>query len=415
MYEEDTMLPEIRETDESSPLANEKNSTEMLYLCGVVLYILRMMDGETQWEYKEFLLLMDVSVYITLGTHLVLSINKFDSKNVLLFFVAFSVSVIAGLNSDNLRILTTTVLIVFGAVDVDFRRIVKVFLVVGGTYCALTVMASLVGIIENMKDFASDVRESLLEDAVERQSLGYGWSTNMANHVFFITLAFFYSRGRVFNIKEIVLVLFIALWVLGKTDCRLSMICMMILILFSLLYRMFWFQNMLLVKPVKLFLIVAVPLFAIVSYWATDAYDESSLEWFVVNMLITNRLSIGKEALESAGITVFGQEYEMYGSARDDGALYNYLDNSYVQSLVIFGILYTVLLVSAYVVIVRQSFKRGDILLVVAVFMSGFSGLVAQHFLEIYMNPFIIALFAKHVNGELGTGSNEVVLQEVDT
>ena len=86
----------------------------------------------------------------------------------------------------------------------------------------------------------------------------------------------------------------------------------------------------------------------------------------------------------------------MFGSAREDGDAYNYLDNSYVQSLVIYGLIYTFLFVVGYVVICWKAFNRKDYFLMYSILFAGISGLIAQHFIEIYMNPFLIALFANH-------------------
>ena len=116
----------------------------------------------------------------------------------------------------------------------------------------------------------------------------------------------------------------------------------------------------------------------------------------VADALLSGRLRIGQEALDSAGVSFLGQVFVMFSSARSDGANYNYVDCSYLQLLIIYGFVYTVLIISAYIVIVRQALRRGDILLVIAVITAAISGLIAQHFIEIYMNPFLIALFASH-------------------
>ena len=159
-------------------------------------------------------------------------------------------------------------------------------------------------------------------------------------------------------------------------------------------------------------LILSVPFFAFISYYMTASFDEASLEWVVVDVFLTGRLSIGKEALESAGMSLFGQEYDMYSSARDDGQLYNYLDNSYLQLFVIYGLLYASLLIAAYVVIVKQAGRRKDVILMVSVFMAGFTGLIAQHFIEAYMNPFLLALFASH---QVDTAESVTVVTDEDS
>jgi len=380
-------------------LDDVQSPTENLYFIGLVLYMLRYLDYETRWEIPEMLsLAMLLLSFVFLFIQLLQAFPKYSPREVPVVVFAFLVTLVAGFNSDMLEPLLGTFLLVCGAKGIEFRKIAKVFLVVGGTFCAVTVIASLMGVIENLTDKIDGERESLVTN-FQRQCLGYGWSTNMANHVFFIILAYFFWVGRLLKFKEIVIFLALTLWVLGRTDSRLSTACIVLLLIFSILYRFRLFQRLILSKPIALLFVAAIPFFAFISYYVTAAYDSKSIEWMVADALLSGRLRIGQEALDDVGVSLLGQVFVMFSSARSDGANYNYVDCSYLQLLIIYGFVYTILLVWAYIIIVRQALKRSDILLVIAVITAAISGLIAQHFIEIYMNPFLIALFANHQKG----------------
>lgn len=373
-----------------------QSPTENLYFIGLVLYMLRYLDYETRWEIPGMLsFAMLLLSFALLTIQLLQAFQRYSSREVPVVVFAFLVTLVAGFNSDMLEPLLGTFLLVCGAKGIDFRKITKVFLIVGGTFCAITVIASLMGVIENLTDKIDGERESLVTN-FQRQCLGYGWSTNMANHVFFIILTYFFWVNRLLKFKEIIIFLALTLWVLGRTDSRLSTACIVLLLVFSVLYRLRLFQRLFLSKPMALLLVVTIPFFAIISYYVTASYDSKSIEWMVANAMLSGRLGIGQQALDSVGVSFLGQVFVMFSSARSDGANYNYVDCSYLQLLIIYGFVYTVLIISAYIVIVRQALRRGDILLVVAVITAAISGLIAQHFIEIYMNPFLIALFASH-------------------
>ena len=373
-----------------------QSPTENLYFIGLVLYMLRYLDYETRWEIPGMLsFAMLLLSFALLTIQLLQAFQRYSSREVPVVVFAFLVTLVAGFNSDMLEPLLGTFLLVCGAKGIEFRKIAKVFLVVGGTFCAVTVIASLMGVIENLTDKIDGERESLVTN-FQRQCLGYGWSTNMANHVFFIILTYFFWVNRLLKFKEIIIFLALTLWVLGRTDSRLSTACIVLLLVFSVLYRLRLFQRIVLSRPMALLFVVTIPFFAVISYYVTAAYDSKSLEWMVADALLSGRLRIGQEALDSAGVSFLGQVFVMFSSARSDGANYNYVDCSYLQLLIIYGFVYTVLIISAYMVIVRQALRRGDILLVIAVITAAISGLIAQHFIEIYMNPFLIALFASH-------------------
>lgn len=391
MVVEDQYIPEIEENIEVA-----ENPTEKVYFVGLAAYILLYLQYETQWEYFDGVpFILQAVTLLALGVNFFLSLQHFEGAQMPIVLLSFLVCMAAGINSDKLFILTTAFLLIFGAKDIPFRKIVRVYLVVGGTFCAITVLSSLMGIIPNLTDIVDAERESVFVN-YERQCLGYGWSTNMANHVFFIIIAYFYYVGRLLKKREILLFFFIGIWVYGRSDSRLSTILIVLLLLFSWLYNWGIVRRIVASFPSKLFLFFSIPLFATVSYYATVAYDSTDMGWMVANALLSGRLRIGQEAIEEVGTPLFGQVFEMFSSARADGSSYNYLDSSYIQSLVIYGVVLTLLMIVAYVVIIRQAFKRNDILLIMSIIFVGISGMIAQHFIEFYMNPFLIALYASH-------------------
>jgi hypothetical protein len=383
-----------------------KNPTEKIYFCGLILYILQFLQYETQWEYGSTVSMgLKMLIMFLLVFHMLRTFPRYKSPAALfIFIVSLLITCIVGFNAgykkgtNLLYSLLITFLLVFGAKNIEFRKIVKVYWLVGGVYCIVTVCSSLMGIIPNLVDVdtrSSEESIGVVED-LNRMSLGYGWSTNMANHVFFILLSFFYWLNRALKNIEMFFLLGITLLVLSYTGSRLSTLCVLLMLLFSLFYKTINGKKRLESRLASCFLIVSIPLFTLFSYYLTDSYDRTEIKWVIVDVALSGRLRLGNDAFEIAGIPLWGQFYEMFGSVRDDGKDYNYLDCSYIQSLVIYGLFYTSLIVFAYMSICRTAYKRKDFFLMYAVFFAGVSGLIAQHFIEMYMNPFLIALFAKH-------------------
>ena len=133
-------------------------------------------------------------------------------------------------------------------------------------------------------------------------------------------------------------------------------------------------------------------LFAIMAY-ISSSYDEADPNWIIVDVALSGRLHISQEALDKEGYTWFGQEYELIGGEADEN-LYNYIDSSYLQALVIYGIVFSILLLLSYIFIVGQAYKRKDYTFLYAIIVVGISGAIAQHFLQVYMNPLWLALTA---------------------
>ena len=382
------------------------NPTEKLYFSGLILYILLHLQYETQWDYGSGISwAMKMIIFFLLFMQSILSFPHYKQPiEKTVYILSLVITCVVGVNAGSrtgenyLYDLSIVFMLVFGAINIDFRKIVKIYLIVGGIYCTVTVFASFMGIIPNLKDVDTrDPEEAIgIVEYGNRMSLGYGWSTNMANHVFFILLAYFYWVHRWLKKKEMLLFLIITIGVFNYTNSRLSTLCVLMMLVVTMLYKNKIGKKLLINKYAGIFLIFCIPLFAYISYYVTDAFNERDLKWMMIDVLLSGRLSLGKEAFETAGIPLWGQFYEMFGSVRDYGAAYNYLDNSYVQLLVINGLIYTGLLVIAYMYIMKEAYRRRDFLLMYSIFFAGVSGLIAQHFIEMYMNPFLIALFAKH-------------------
>jgi hypothetical protein len=47
-----------------------------------------------------------------------------------------------------------------------------------------------------------------------------------------------------------------------------------------------------------------------------------------------------------------------------------------------------------------QSYRRRDDTLLGALFIAGISGVIAQHFIQVFMNPLLLLLFAREDNSQ---------------
>ena len=387
--------------------ATPQNPAEILYFIGLTLFLLSFLGKETVWNYNGFSRrVLNPIMLITLSINMISVISQYKKGiNFIILAFTFIITLLVGYNAsvekgeNQIVILLAVFLLVFGAIKIDFRNIIKIYLIVGGSYCIITVIASLLGFIENYSDISS-TREELLGPLAssERRSFGYVWSTNFANHVFFIILTYFYYINRRFKVKEELIILLIISAIIYYTGSRLSAVCIILILLLSR-GRLF-FINIARLLIVKKLIKYCIPFFVLISFIAVTAFDDSSPFWLLADILLSGRLTLCSYAVEKYGIPMFGQLYVFFGSVRDDGADFNYLDIAYIQSLVIYGLIYTLLLVCAYVNICQTAIKRDNVILAYVVAIAGLSGLIAQHFLQIFMNPFLIALFSTRYSSE---------------
>ena len=139
------------------------------------------------------------------------------------------------------------------------------------------------------------------------------------------------------------------------------------------------------------------PTTCIIMIVLTYAYkQEGPLEW--LNKFITWRLFWGKKGIDVYGIPIWGQKLRLIGNGRSTDSLlnynpnYNFLDISYINMLVVSGVVFLSVFMLIYMFI--AFIHRRNTFLLCALFMIAFNCAIAHHMVEISYNIFTLALFA---------------------
>lgn len=374
-------------------LCPQLNSNNFFYILGLTISILVLLRPETYWILPDTIdKALKYGSCLLLGVHLTMTLPKYGKK-IPLVLMLITVILFVGLNTDQNYIMFVTAALVFGAKGLSFNNIVKWYFWTGLCFCIVTIIGNQMGLIKS-HDVYLDALSSRLSFALssKRLSFGYIWPTDFASHCFFILLAYWYIRKAELTVNEMLLFVLGAIVILYCTDAKLGAGCILLLPIMTLLYRLT--QN---AKP-KIYEVLAfsIPVFAVLAITGTIMYQYSNFTWFFIDsVILSGRLHLGNEAISVYGIPLWGQKIRMYGG-ETESVYYNYIDSSFIQLIVIYGIAYTILIITAYIIIAYKAYRRKDYILILAILMTGVSGLIAQHFLQICMNPFLIALIAKH-------------------
>ena len=343
---------------------------------------------------KYLLLLSSYGLSVVL---FVFSLSRYKGKERSLLFLMLLILLVLGYNSDYYAIVWFTFVLVIGAKGVYFRDIVKIHFIVSLCFCMMNMIGYKMGWLVQANNYSDGIREGLMGDWVQRYDFGYGWATDYANHVFFILLDWWIlQRGRL-NILGYVLFLYMPYFVIVYTDSRLAAGCILLLLLASLYIKWKDKRNGQMSRFTKWCVIVSLPLFAFISIYATMAYDERNLFWFAANLLVSNRLGHGSDALYEFGIPWVGQPVEMHG-AIDAGGLaeYNFVDCIYVQYLIRFGFFFLGILIYMYMKMAIKAARRDDMVFLIAILIVGFSGVIAQYAFDFKFCVLPLALLVAH-------------------
>lgn len=371
----------------------------ILYAIGLVSFILCFLEIELSWSYP-----MRAFKYLSLATitvHLLLWLRNYSSKQLLFIILALFIVGITGYNSHQLDLLYLSFALVIGAKDIDFFKILKVCFITGFVICLISIIGSWVGLIENKAYHISiDTMDMMGADSTKRYSYGFVWPTACGIHISFVCLVYWLIKRGLLNMMEILLFIFAFWFVFEINKTRQASLIILMMVLLSVYFKSLKSR---LHKPSKLLLkilVFSIPFCAALSLFTTLAYDEGDLFWVAVNLIFSNRLELGLDAIEQYGIPWLGQYILMVGA--DAGMMeYNYVDSSYVQAYLLWGVVLTTVLILIYVKMNLSAYKRRDVVFLFAVLLAGLSGISSQYLFQIYHCPLLLALFAQHSNRNL--------------
>ncbi len=365
------------------------------YFASLFLYL---MNSGTLWPPYVYLWPFFKYMAILLSVPVILnSIPKYHGKQIIIVAVIGILVIVVGINSNTLFNMLLSYFAIIGAKEVPFRDIVKFHFYIALCFCLFNMFISEIGWINKIIITTSTDRDNLFGEIVERKDFGYGWATDYAIHVFFILLDYWVLKNGRLNLKEIIIYVGICIFIINSCVARLAAFCILLIVALSLYIRYLRKKRKQIGFVTSIILILITPIFALITYFVTVCYDNSNINWIGLDVIMSGRLSLGYNAIQDVGIPWFGQIFKMYGAVNSSSdSEYNYLDSSYIQSLVIWGLILTIVWISTYVAISYKAYKRKDIVLMFAVFLTAFVGIIAQFSCSMTYCILLIAAVASH-------------------
>ena len=255
---------------------------------------------------------------------------RFHWKQLLIvtaFFIAMS---IVAKNRDGLLDINV-LLLVFSARDIDFRKLLGTFSLATFLVLALTIYASQKGIIANM---------FMNADGGYRFSLGFNYVSFASQRLFFALCTYLMFRGKRISYLELLALLLATIYMYQQTSTS-SPFYLSILILTYALFSVKIFKKEFIIENfwtktlAHYGFILAL---AIILYFCF--YSSGNL-FHLVDQFTHNRLRLSVDGFRNFGVSWLGQPIsfttlDMFGNFTSN---YNYIDSSFVQLLVIDGLI----------------------------------------------------------------------------
>ena len=255
---------------------------------------------------------------------------RFHWQQLLIVTAFFIAMFIVAKNRDGLLDINV-LLLVFSARDIDFRKLLGTFSVATFLVLCLTIYASQKGMIANM---------FMNADGGYRFSLGFNYVSFASQRLFFALCTYLMFRGKRISYPELLALLLATIYMYQQTSTS-SPFYLSILILTYALFSVKIFKKEFIIgnfwsKALAQYgFIVAL---AVILYFCF--YSSGNL-FHLVDQFTHNRLRLSVDGFRNFGVSWLGQPIsfttlDMFGNFTSN---YNYIDSSFVQLLVIDGLI----------------------------------------------------------------------------
>lgn len=279
---------------------------------------------------------------------------------------------------------------IFVARHFDFRPIAKFCLVYFSIFLTFTMASSALGIIDN---YVMETSERT------RQYLGFRYALYPPQISFVITCLCVYLYGKTCKPTMYLILVLLNAGLYYLADARLSFYLAILLLVLSALART-RISKSLSFRPVVVLIVGAFVICAVFSVLLTLAYDPS-VDWMKqldASSLLGGRLRLGKEAIDTYGITFFGQRVDLIGNGLTSTGewvrpgKYNYIDCLYVQLFVRYGVSFSVILLTLLTVTNFYAWRTDNVQLLMCQAVIALHCVIDDLSLWIFFNPFMILI-----------------------
>ena len=357
------------------------------------------------WHPIYLLLLRTILILLVITKSLVKLTDKLPAYIALLFC---SIGYALGYIHSGSTILLEIILFIILLMDIDFRKLIAVYITVIGASLIVVFVASNLSILNHLS-YTTD-------SGAVRNSFGVNYPTDFAAYILFFCLAWAYYRKEKITYIEIGVFYGLAYFIWHYCIARTSTLCLIVLSTFLLIYKtliLICKKNA--IKPwgrhaniLSFPLTLAIPIcsiFAIVSAYYFNAGNPLHQK---LNSLLSGRLELGSSTFKHYDVTLFGQSIDMYGNGgytfpwfnfTAEGALgYNFIDSSYLNILFRFGLFVFLCTMLLFWLASISARKRQDYITLFILAILAVHCLIEHHMLDLQYNPFIFIFLASHTN-----------------
>ncbi len=364
---------------------------EYIFLVIVSIYFIRLFADTTlfflpwPWHFDS---LLRITSTIIVGMRFVCFGCKRSIKMIL--GVATSIIFMMSCFSNGYIFLWDLSILIFGAINISYKKILKVYSILGSIILGIAILAALTG---STKD---------LVYTNGRHSFGIVYPTDFAAHVVFLSLTIWVVLRKIPATVMAFIMVGLSFFLYHYCIARCGAIVMglsAIAVLYIEQTESWKRDNKIIqwfAKTIDRILVIWMPLCAAIIVGLSIKYDSENVKLDAINKLISSRLYLANKAISEYGIKPFGTAFYMIGGGSDTVSRggYNFVDSSYCMILLRYGAMVLAIVCILSIWTASNAVKSKNRRLLMALALISVHSMIEHHLLELAYNPFLLVAFS---------------------
>lgn len=232
-----------------------------------------------------------------------------------------------------------------------------------------------------------------------RYSLGFNWVTNPAQLAFFFVAAYVVLRNKKTTYWEMLLLELVSGYIYFYTDTINPFLLTTVLLAYMAFERFRAFKPLFL--RVQFFKsVLSYPFALAAALMFMGAMLPQGRVFQLLNRVFNRRFWLSYNGLVEYGIHPFGQRIVFRNQSEQGGFLagYNYVDSSYIQYTLLYGIFFMLLIIVALSLVTRNVVSENNELLAVVLAILAIHAMFDPQLLWLWYSPFAMLIGIKCFN-----------------
>lgn len=290
-----------------------------------------------------------------------------------------------------------TAIFIYCARGIDFKKIASFSIAVIVAGVLVVMMSAWAGVIKNV----------VTSNGRMRMYLGFRYALIPAQYLFAITVLTICVLKEKLDWRHVALLIMANALVFFATNSRLCFALSMFCLILALALKYFRVRDNI-AELVSTVLTWSFVICAIIGVGLTFVYD-SSVSWMSsLNASIEGRLALGHDGLDKFGVPLLGQKIEFVGNSFDfegvkASGTYDYIDCLYVQLLVLYGPIFTLVFLILMTAACKKVRREGNYFALVILSVISVYSMMDPACINLRLNPALFLLAGlMNPGGEMG-------------